>query len=451
MQNIKNKYPVFLFNEISLRLAKEKCYFRQYKRKSPVVIVSSPAAWRIFQHFDGTKTLAEISAYLAPLFGIKTEMLLSDICEMINPLLENNILVLSGTQNKQISPALAIVADKIRNNLHIDLTEMCNENCIHCLADKDGNELPEETVIAAMESGAKAGLCSISLSGGEAMLHPGFWHIVEYACAIGYSVTLFSNALKIDEECAKRLSCLPIDDVRLSVYSTVESIHDGITGVKGSLHKTMQAAELLKKQGCRVYINCPVMKNNYDSAEKIMEYAKNNNFRFNLDASIQPARDGRKDNKDLQLSHNEKKHIIELMFPKGALGYNVEKDKMICSAGSGQNYYIDSKGRVSLCPGMKIHIGNINEKSLYEIIAEDTLTPECAAITYETLDKCSKCELRKACQRCHARALRDSGRLGGCSKEDLAFALVHKEIMEERNVWNENNYKEHKDEREKCS
>ena len=58
MQNIKNKYPVFLFNEISLRLAKEKCYFRQYKRKSPVVIVSSPTAWRIFQHFDGTKTLA---------------------------------------------------------------------------------------------------------------------------------------------------------------------------------------------------------------------------------------------------------------------------------------------------------------------------------------------------------------------------------------------------------
>ncbi len=446
MQNIQDLYPVFSFKEISYRLGKEKCYFKQIKHKSPVIIVSSPCSWQILGAMDGSKTIAEIVNTMALLFEVSKEVLLSDIREMLEPLISNNILVLQDTANKQISPALKIVAPTLRHSLHIDLTELCNENCIHCLADKDGKTLRKDIVLSALEDGAKAGLTALSLSGGEALLHPSFWEIIKYAKNLGYSITLFSNGLNIDDNCAKQLADLILESVRLSIYSLDEKIHDSITLVKGSLKKTLSAAENLKKYGNNVFINCPIMKINYTAAENVKNYAIKNNFDFNLDPNIQPARDGRKSNDEIQLSHQEKKHIVELMFPKGPLGYNVEKDKIICAAGSGENYYINSKGNVSLCPAMSISIGNINENSLYKIIAEDTLTVKCSNLTIDTLKKCKTCDLRRACQRCHARALRDSGDLAGCSKQDFAFALVYREIMQKRGVWKQNVYKETKDE-----
>ena len=443
---MKNQYPVFNFKQITLRLGEETCCFRRINPKGQILLVKSPCAWQIFRQFDGTKTLDGVAAALAPVFEITPEVLLNDIKEMIFPLLENNILTLSDTPKVQNSPALKIIAPRLRKSLHIDLTEICNEKCIHCLADKDSQALPLSVVLSALESGSKAGLHELSLSGGEALLHPDFWQILEYARALGYNVTLFSNGLKIDEKTAAKLADLNMDNIRLSVYSTDENIHDKITQVQGSLKRTLKAAQLLKQYGNKVFINCPVMKVNFSTAEQVRDYCLQNNFEFNLDANIQPTRDGRCDNNSLKLSHEEKKHITELMFPQGPLGYNVEKDKLICAAGSGQNYYIDSKGDVSICPTMPQFIGNIKQKDFFDIIQADTLTPQCAAITIDTLQKCKKCELRLACQRCHARALRESGSLQGCAKTDLAFALVYRQIMQERNVWKENKHKEKQDE-----
>ena len=52
------------------------------------------------------------------------------------------------------------------------------------------------------------------------------------------------------------------------------------------------------------------------------------------------------------------------------------------------------------------------------------------------MKKCNKCLLRKACQRCHARAYRDTGELKGCSPEDFLHASIYRQIMQERKVWN---------------
>ncbi len=431
-----NYYPVFNFKEISVRLCKDLCYFKYLRKKSPVTIVRGECSYLFLKNINGITTIKQIVNALSVKFKTEYSRLLKDYIETIEPLVKQKILYFSNIPVETKTTALNVLSKNLRNSLHIDLTELCNEKCIHCLADKDNKTLKENVVLQTLKEGAKAGLINLSLSGGEAMLHPSYWKIAKKAREYGYAITLFTNGLLINEENINKIVDICPETVRVSLYSLDEEIHDSITQIKGSLNKTLNAINLLKKYKVPIYINCPVMKQNFDNCNKVKDFADKNKFEVNLDPAIQPSRNARKSNNDLKLSPEEYKKVIEIMFPKGELGHNVEPNKNICSAGTGENYYINSKGDVSLCPGMNIFIGNINNTSFSKILQNDFLTEECKSLSIHTLKKCNKCLLRKACQRCHARAYRDTGDLRGCSPEDFLHASIYRQIMQERKVWN---------------
>jgi len=435
MKISEDLFPVFDFKKSVIRLGKEKSVFRLVQRKDPYVVISSPSASYILSQFTGQLKLKDIITKLSNQFNVPYEILLADIQELITPLVKQELLLLADKlTNCADSLSLQVMASHLRGNLHIDLTEICNEKCVHCLADKDGKTLSTAIVLKTLKEAALAGMTEVSFSGGEALLHPDFWQIAYCAKQYGFAITLFSNGLNIDDECADKIADLHVETVRLSVYSMDENLHDKITQVKGSLRKTLSAAKRLKNRQVPVFINCPIMKDTFESAKDVWNYAKNEGFEYNLDPCIQPTRDGRASNDDIKLSAEQFKTITEIMFP-GEMGHNVEPNRLICAAGSGQNFYINAKGQVTLCPTMNQFIGNINETSFLTVLEQDNLTPKCAAITIDNLEKCKDCPVRKACQRCHARALRDTGKLNGCSPEDFAHAVARKEIMQKRGVW----------------
>ena len=431
----ENNYPVFNFKEISMRLCKDLCYFKYLRKKSQVTIVRGECSYLFLKNINGMMTIKQIVNTLSIRFKVEYRQILNDFTEIIEPLVKQKILYFSDVPVETKTTVLKILSKNLRNSLHIDLTELCNEKCIHCLADKDNQTLKEKVVLQTLKEGAKLGLINLSLSGGEATLHPAFWKIAKKAREYGYAITLFTNGLLINEGNIKKIVDICPDNIRVSLYSLDEKIHDSITQVNASFTKTLAALNLLKKYKLPIFINCPVMKQNFDTCNKVKEFADRNKFEVNLDPAIQPSRNLKKSNNDLKLSKEQYKKVIEIMFPKGELGHNIEPNKNICSAGTGENYYINSKGDVSLCPGMNIFIGNINNTSFSKILQNDFLTEECKSLSIHTLQKCNKCLLRKACQRCHARAYRDTGELRGCSPEDFLHASIYRQIMQERKTW----------------
>ena len=66
----------------------------------------------------------------------------------------------------------------------------------------------------------------------------------------------------------------------ISVYSLDDTIHDSITGVKGSLKKTLQAVELAIQNGIRVTIKTPLMESNKWSFRDLKKYCKDRSIEY---------------------------------------------------------------------------------------------------------------------------------------------------------------------------
>ena len=98
-------------------------------------------------------------------------------------------------------------------NVTLELTLRCNIRCTHCYNfDRDqprpasGGELTMEEIRALMADLRRAGTLFLSLTGGEAMVHPRFWDIADEAASRGFALQVLSNGTLLTEEACDRLA-----------------------------------------------------------------------------------------------------------------------------------------------------------------------------------------------------------------------------------------------------
>ena len=102
----------------------------------------------------------------------------------------------------------------------------------------------------------------LTLSGGEPFLRKDFFDILAYARSLMFSVKIKTNGLLIGAEQAQRLRELHVGEVQISIYSHRPEVHDGITKVRGSLERSLNAIRFLRSQGLTTVIACPLMRAN---------------------------------------------------------------------------------------------------------------------------------------------------------------------------------------------
>lgn len=172
----------------------------------------------------------------------------------------------------------------------IELTYQCNERCSHCYLENfkdDTNRtlslIEWKKVLAELKSG---GVLYLDLIGGEPMLHPHFWEILEEAVSLGFFTGIISNGLKIDETAADRFSDLGVSNITLSLYSLDENIHDKMTNVRGSHKKLMEAIFHLSESQVPFTLNCLLTKHNIESYFQLEDWARERNYRLMPDPYI---------------------------------------------------------------------------------------------------------------------------------------------------------------------
>lgn len=98
----------------------------------------------------------------------------------------------------------------------------------------------------------------IVISGGEPMLHPDFFEILDYIFKKEFAITIFTNS----SQCAKKdfvakiKSIVPNGriDIVTAIHSNVPAIHDKITGISGSLFETLEGLDNLIDVGIPITI-----------------------------------------------------------------------------------------------------------------------------------------------------------------------------------------------------
>lgn len=158
--------------------------------------------------------------------------------------------------------------------LHIHPLLRCNLSCTHCYSNSSpyaGEILSKEECIGVIQQARTWGYSTLSISGGEPLLYPWLYEIVEEAKTLGMAVSLISNGLLIKNYENFKIFH-ELDALAISLDGLAEN-HDLIRGRLRSFKQVQQGLSILADRGISYAINCSVTAQNIDDLEELTELA----------------------------------------------------------------------------------------------------------------------------------------------------------------------------------
>lgn len=326
-----------------------------------------------------------------------------------------------------------------------ELVDSCNLKCFHCYCENSGHSIWNyENAQKLIDTLYSRGTMDLEITGGECLVNPDIFKILRYVQQKGFVITILTNAQVIDDTMATFLASLQPRNVQVSIYSYKDTVHDGITGVKGSLRKSLSAIELLKRKGVEVSIATPIMAENIYHLDTLSSWATDNDLVVNYAYKISPSLNKCKDPlKHSIFARADADEALLKIFKKTEyhtkLGTIIkdprrvkEGDLHLCQAGF-RNICITANGEVLPCNSLRYSFGNIM-KDDFDDIWNGSLANKWRGITMSDYPKCLSCEARFYCEPCPAEHYNDTGKLFEIDKQSCWYgkALYHyaKELLE---------------------
>ncbi|AEJ25746.1 radical SAM protein [Streptococcus equi subsp. zooepidemicus] len=297
----------------------------------------------------------------------------------------------------------------------IELTSFCNWHCKHCyIGDYSFKGFELDNFKKLLIDLRKMGTYEIVLTGGEIFAHPDCFSMIRIAREMFFNVILYSNISMLTSQKIEELSKLNIDYITCTIFSLKSEIHDYITGVSGSLNRSLKNLQLLKQKNINVEIKTPIMKRNKHCFEDIYNFCKINNIRYKVDAQIVPNRI-KKDGLDYSLSLKELVKIQSRLDKINGVQIIEKSENYLTCKSLRLSLYITSIGGVQPCSLYNYSIANVNFDNIKDIW-DDFCIRKLSNYTLKDSDHCSTCSLSKYCTQCPGIALSEGNNSTSCSK-----------------------------------
>jgi radical SAM protein with 4Fe4S-binding SPASM domain len=328
----------------------------------------------------------------------------------------------------------------------IELTSTCNERCLHCYIPHEYKTeiLPYTVIENVLKQLNEIGILGLTLSGGEALMHPDIAKILRKARELDFSTNLLTNLTLLTPKLIKVLKETNPSLVQTSLYSIVPEEHDHITKLKGSFAKTAAAIDALIAENISVQISCPVMKSNFRSYKNVLQYAQDRKCKAQTDFIMMARYDFSTDNLNERLDEKETEELIRdiMVYDKdyGELTDTPVKEKSreeiakeaFCGVGR-DNLCIASSGVVYPCSGWQgMALGNVKEQPIKDIWERSPKMLELRSITKGNIPECLVCEDKQFCAQCLVRNFNESN--GDYLKVNPHFcraAKINRKVVEE--------------------
>jgi radical SAM protein with 4Fe4S-binding SPASM domain len=169
-----------------------------------------------------------------------------------------------------------------------ELTYRCNFECVHCYEQdvRDQVELSTERWCALVDQVADLGCLWLTLTGGEALLHPGFEQIYERAIRRGLLVTVFSNGSLLTERVADLFRRLPPRSVEVTLYGFSAETYEKSTGRPRGFEQAKAGLERMVALGLDVQVKTMAFAETAGDFEAIRDYAKELGTSFRYDTTV---------------------------------------------------------------------------------------------------------------------------------------------------------------------
>lgn len=152
-----------------------------------------------------------------------------------------------------------------------ETTRACLLACRHCRASATTQAPPGE--LSTEEGHALIGQVAgfgrpypiLVLTGGDCLLRPDLFHLVEHAVSLGIPVCLSPSVTSLlDAAMAAQIARSGVRAVSVSLDGCQAQTHDGVRGIAGHFEATVAAIGQLAASGVTVQVNTTVMDGNVD-------------------------------------------------------------------------------------------------------------------------------------------------------------------------------------------
>lgn len=300
--------------------------------------------------------------------------------------------------------------------LHIDLTNHCNERCVHCYVPHKEKDVYIDPALFydVLEQCSEMGVIKLTFSGGEALSHPHFLDFLDKAHEFDFSIAILSNLTLLNDQIIGKMKTDHISLVQVSLYSMKPEIHDSITQLPGSFYKTRDAIFRLIDADINLRIACPILKQNKDDYNNVQEWGQEHNIAVFNNYNMLGRYDNTTDNLNNRLTLDEAGKMMLDSLLRNDRMYQKEKDKYdymarnnhdfsdvrICNVGI-DSISMSANGNVHPCTGWNGMIcGNLNNQSLRDIWNNSSQLNYLRGLRWRDFPKCVDCTDKPFCTFC---------------------------------------------------
>ena len=417
----------------------------------PVWMAVNRTTLEIAGLLDGGSSVDETVARLVSRYDLSRETAGSHVRHVAEELASRGFLQ---------PPTPIPVRSPVMRSIFFHLTTRCNLRCRHCYAaGPQVDELPSPVIFRAVDELKSLGGRSVTLSGGEPLLHSALREIVKHAGQLGITSRLLSNGTLIDGETAAFLAGELVDAVQISIDGATGEVHDATRG-PGTFARTLRGMEALQKAGMnrKIIISTTVMEQNLHDLPNIIRLAQSlgiPKIRF-----LPLRKEGRAaeywNTVGAHVGVREYEGIFDDLFSRGYLnmpgieigrglsGFLLETpeeetgDSMWCTVGRAVTLATDGDAfPCALTMRPELRLGNIHREALSDMIHSDAMIRICRALSERRnlIDECAVCPWKNFCQAgCMGQALDDAGTLLAtdtfCDYRKKAYAEVFDGFIE---------------------
>ena len=155
--------------------------------------------------------------------------------------------------------------------VQLELTTMCNNRCFFCynhLTHGHTADLDTQQFKKIIDELADAGVVLCNFNGGEPLLRPDLFELVDYALELGLETHLNTNGTLITDELASKIKAR-FNGVCLSLLSANPELHEQMVGRAGAWQEAINGMDALHRANKEFSVNICATKINYQEIYSI--------------------------------------------------------------------------------------------------------------------------------------------------------------------------------------
>ena len=325
-------------------------------------------------------------------------------------------------------------------SLDIELTERCNNDCIHCCINLPANdrdakakEMTTGQVKGILTQAAALGCLQVRFTGGEPLLRPDFEELYLFARRLGMKVLIFTNGRLITPQLADLLARIPpLVTMEITVYGMHSESYDAVSRVPGSFAQFKRGVDLLLERKIPFVVKSALLPPNKNDMNEFEAWAGTIRWMdkrpsYSMFFDLRNRRDNAEKNAliaSLRLSPEDGVAVLtreaeryrntteefaqKFMGPPGDVLFR-------CGAGCG--LCIDAYGIAQPCMGVRAPeltrnvIGTESAAPLADTLDFFTCLKNIKATNFDYLAHCAVCFIKGLCEQCPAKSWTECGTL----------------------------------------